>query len=317
MEEKTMETTTLGNTGLETTRIGLGAQTVGGLGYGTQDFSQSLPAVKTCLQGGGRFIDTARGYGVSEIYVGKALMNSGLSAESVTVCSKSGNIHPPCTRADLETSRFCLQRDYIDIYYVHVPPENTQQFDKILDAYSAFKSEKLIRFVGLSCKKLNSDKRIEEVYRWIEDPRADVIQFPYNPLQPEIGSLIAAAADRGIGTVVRGTVAAGILDDRIMPGHRFTDIDNDWRAKVDNAAMQEIIQIVQQIKQELVTPPYAHVAQLSQKWALCTPGVDVIIGGGGCVEEVRALLDLDSLPPLPRHFRQRLEEMSMPIRHLL
>jgi aryl-alcohol dehydrogenase-like predicted oxidoreductase len=104
----------LGQTGIEVTPLGFGSQTIGGLGYGDQDWSQSQPTADAYLAGGGRFIDTARGYGVSEIYVGKALRKSAQAGE-VTVCSKSGTLHPPCIRADLEVSLFCLQREQLDV----------------------------------------------------------------------------------------------------------------------------------------------------------------------------------------------------------
>src|SRR4051794_25664242 len=71
--------TTLGNTGLEVTRIGFGAWAIGGgdyrFGWGRQDDADSLAAIERALERGVNWIDTAAVYGLgrSEEVVGRAL----------------------------------------------------------------------------------------------------------------------------------------------------------------------------------------------------------------------------------------------------
>lgn len=312
-----METRDLGRTGLRVTAIGFGSQTVGGLGYGDQDWSQSQPTVERYLRGGGRFIDSARGYGTSEIHVGKAIKAVGLPADAVVVCSKSGSLHPPCTAADLDVSRFCLQRDWIDVYYVHVPSPDRAVHEKILDAYCGFKRKGYIRCVGLSCRDVNDPAHQDEIRGWIRDARVDAIQFPFNFSVPHVGELIADAAAHGKGAVCRGTVLSGALDDRLLPGHRFTDRDNDWRAQVEPSAMDEALAIVQEIKRKHVRPPYRSVSQLSQLWVLSHPSVSAIIPGAGTVAEMDLVLALDGLPPLDQATRDDLAALAAPLRELL
>lgn len=307
----------LGDTGRFVTSVGLGSQTVGGLGYGEQDQSESQAAVERYLTGGGRFIDSARGYGTSEIHVGRAIKACGLADDEVVVCSKTGTLHPPCAAADLDVSRFCLQRDWIDVYYVHVPSPDPAKHDKIVDAFCGYRERGLIRHVGLSCRDITDPAHQDEIRGWIADTRVDVIQFPCNCSMPIAADLVAEAAAAGTAAVCRGTAQAGLFDDRLDPDTRFTDTDNDWKAGRDPARMREALAIVQGIKLDLLEPPYQNVIQLSQRWVLDQPGVSAIIAGSGSIEEVDALLAVDHLPPLPDDLAAELVRRTAPIQQLI
>jgi aryl-alcohol dehydrogenase-like predicted oxidoreductase len=297
----------LGRTGIAVTPVGFGSQTIGGLGYGDQDWANSPPTADTYLQLGGRLIDTARGYGVSEIYVGKALKRFPQATE-VTVCSKSGSLHPPVTRSDMEVSRFCLQRDVIDVYYIHVPPSDFDQLRRVLDAYEQFRKEGKIRFIGISQKMLLTEADREEAMRYIELGRADVMQFPYNFARPEVAPLIAAAKQRGIGVVVRQALEGGMFTDHFRPGHRFTDKANDWRAGVDPVVMEQVLQRMEEIRQQFVKPPFQTLAQVALAYVLANPDVSATIPGAGSPAEMRDNMAVNNLPPLTASVCRQLEE---------
>jgi aryl-alcohol dehydrogenase-like predicted oxidoreductase len=76
-----LDTTELGSTGLEITRVGFGAWAIGGggweFGWGAQDDEQSISAIHRALGHGINWIDTAAAYGFgrSERFVGRALAN--------------------------------------------------------------------------------------------------------------------------------------------------------------------------------------------------------------------------------------------------
>lgn len=311
-----MQRRVLGRSGLEITPVGFGSQTIGGLGYGDQDFDASLPTADAYLQGGGRFIDTARGYGVSEIYVGKALQKFPQAAE-VVVCSKSGSHHPPVIRSDLDTSRFCVQRDRLDVYYVHVPPPDLDQLRRVLDAYQRFKDQGKIRLVGVSNRGLLTPEEREEALRFMEDGRIDVLQFPYSFARPEVAPLIAEARRRGLGVVVRQALEGGLFTDKFRPGHRFTDRDNDWRAGVQPEAMEQALQVIEDIRRRFVRPPYRTVAQLALSFVLSDPNVGATIPGAGSVAEMRDNLSASDLPPLPAPVAAELVAVARPIMGLL
>ena len=297
------------------TPLGFGSQTVGGLGYGDQDFGQSQATADAYLEGGGRLIDTARGYGTSEIYVGEALKKFP-EAREVVVCSKSGSLHPPVTRADLDTSRYLIGRETLDVYYVHVPPA-PEALSRLLDAYQRFKDEGRIRLVGVSNKGLTTPEEREESLKYMEDSRIDVMQFPYSFARPEVAPLIAEARRRGIGVVVRQALEGGMFTDRFRPGHRFTDVANDWRAGVEAAAMDETLAVIEEIRRRFVRPPYRARAPLALSFVLTDPNVSATIPGAGSVEEMRENLSCRDLPPLPEEVSAGLVEAARPLLGLL
>src|SRR3954471_542014 len=79
METTQLETTELGSTGFEITRIGFGAWAIGGggweFGWGSPQGDESIETIQRALSLGVNWIDTAAAYGFgrSEEVVGRAL----------------------------------------------------------------------------------------------------------------------------------------------------------------------------------------------------------------------------------------------------
>jgi aryl-alcohol dehydrogenase-like predicted oxidoreductase len=306
----------LGKTGLQVTPVGFGSQTIGGLGYGDQDFGLSEATVTAYLEAGGRFIDSARGYGMSEVYVGKALAKFA-RADEVLVTSKSGSLHPPVIRSDLDVSRHCLGRDRIDIYFVHVPPPDFDQLRRVLDAYQQYKDQGKIRLIGVSCRGLANQEERDEVLRYFEDGRIDVLQFPYGLAHVDVAPLIAAARQRGIGTVARRTLEGGLFIDALAPGSRFADRANDWRASLRQDVLDQILALVQEIRRRFAVGPYTSVAQVALLYALAHPDVSAIIPGAGTPAEMRQNMTLNDLPPLPAATVDELTKIGRKVGELL
>jgi len=104
MPASTLPTTQLGGTGLEITRLGLGAWAIGGgdweFGWGPQADEQSLEAIGRALELGVNWIDTAAAYGFghSEEVVGRALRGLPEPPLVFTKCSLlEGPGAPWCT----------------------------------------------------------------------------------------------------------------------------------------------------------------------------------------------------------------------------
>src|SRR5215216_7563680 len=95
MQQTTLTTEQLGQTGLEITRVGFGAWAIGGGGWeggwGPQDDADSVAAIERALELGVNWIDTAAVYGLghSEAIVGRALrqMPAGDRPYVFTKCS--------------------------------------------------------------------------------------------------------------------------------------------------------------------------------------------------------------------------------------
>jgi aryl-alcohol dehydrogenase-like predicted oxidoreductase len=312
-----MQRRTLGRSGLAVTALGYGGWAIGGLGYGDQDERDADAAVDAYLRGGGRCIDTARGYGVSEILIGKRLKACAAAGE-VFVASKSGSTHPPIVRTDLETSRFCLQRDALDLYYIHVPPPEWEPMDRLLDAYQELKARGRTRLVGVSCPNVDGEAEADRVRRYVADPRTDVIQIAYSCARPPVvGELIADAHRRGVGVVARMNLEGGFLTGKWKPGVRFTDKANDWRAGLAEATVDRIVALGQGLAARFVRPPYQTLAQLALAYCLANPHVSAVIPGGRSARQVEANLSVDRLPPLDAQTCKALAAAAAPMGPLL
>ena len=108
-----MEYVTLGKTGLKISRLGFG-----GIPIQRVDAAVTKELAKAMVEKGINYIDTARGYTVSESYIGEAL--EGIRDQFV-LATKSMARTKEAMAADIETSLKNLRTDYIDLYQVHNP----------------------------------------------------------------------------------------------------------------------------------------------------------------------------------------------------
>src|SRR6201998_3369165 len=86
-----MEKIVFAESGLVTSRIGLGTWAIGGWMWGGTDEAQSIATIHSAIDRGVTLIDTAPAYGFghSEEIIGKALAQSSLR-DKVTIATKVG-----------------------------------------------------------------------------------------------------------------------------------------------------------------------------------------------------------------------------------
>ena len=99
-----LQTTALGTTGMEITRVGFGAWAIGGggweFGWGPQDDDDSIAAIHRALELGVNWIDTAAAYGFghSEPVIGRALAGvDGAPTSSPRRAARGPRRHGHCT----------------------------------------------------------------------------------------------------------------------------------------------------------------------------------------------------------------------------
>ena len=131
-----MERIAIGESGLTTSRIGLGTWAIGGWMWGGTDEAQSIATIRSAVERGITLIDTAPAYGFghSEEIVGKAFAEGSLRdklqiATKVGLAWKDGKVfrdsRPARIRKEIEDSLRRLRTDYIDLYQVHWPDLET------------------------------------------------------------------------------------------------------------------------------------------------------------------------------------------------
>src|ERR671915_814186 len=152
-----MEHRTLGRTGVKVSPLCLGAMMFGA--WGERDHDESVRIIHRALDAGINFVDTADVYsrGESEEIVGKAL--AGGRRDHVVLATKfhGGMGDDPNERGnsrrwiirEVENSLRRLGTDWIDLYQIHRPDEDTD-IDDTLAALSDLVHQGKVRYLGHS-----------------------------------------------------------------------------------------------------------------------------------------------------------------------
>lgn len=125
-----MQYVTLGKTGLKISRVGFG-----GIPIQRIDAEKAKPLIDALIECGINYIDTARGYTVSEEYIGGAIDGR---RDKFVLATKSMARTREAMEADIETSLRNLRTDYIDLYQVHNP--SMEQLDTVIGAGGALEA---------------------------------------------------------------------------------------------------------------------------------------------------------------------------------
>ena len=201
-----MEYRILGKTGLKISRLGFG-----GIPIQRIDAEGTRVLMHRMKDAGINYIDTARGYTVSEEYLGYAL--EGIR-EDFVIATKSMARTKEAMAADIDISLRNLRTDYIDLYQVHNPsPAQLEQvmapggaLEALLEAKAAGK----IGHIGLTAHSLDVFKTALEL-DWVE-----TFMFPYNIVETQGEKLIAKCAEKNIGFVDMKPLAGGAIEDAAL-----------------------------------------------------------------------------------------------------
>lgn len=201
-----MEYVTLGKTGLKVSRMGLG-----GIPIQRIDAEGTKSLLHKLADQGVNYIDTARGYTVSEEYLGYAL--EGIRDKFV-LATKSMARTKESMAADIEKSLHNLRTDYINLYQVHNP--SMEQLDQVLAAGGALealqeaKAAGKIGHIGLTAHSTEVFARALEL-DWVE-----TIMFPYNIVESQGEELIAKCKEKNIGFIDMKPLAGGAIEDATL-----------------------------------------------------------------------------------------------------
>ncbi len=288
-----MQYTQLGERGPRVSRIAFGNWSAGG-DWGSVDRDAAIAATRQALDLGINLFDTARayGFGAAEQLLGEALRPEIQSARGSLVIATKGGLRnddgltvrdssPDALRRDLESSLRSLGTDYVDIYQVHWPDPATP-IASTAETLDAFVREGLVRFVGVS----NYDPREMTTFQDVRP--IDTLQPPYNLFRRDIeASILPFAREHGIGVLVYGPLAHGLLTGRMSEETTFP-VD-DWRSKSDlfvGESFRRNLSVVRDLTQ-FAARRNATVAQLAIAWTLANPAVDVAIVGARSPEQIR------------------------------
>ena len=216
-----MEYRTLGRTGVKVSPLCLGTMMLGA--WGNTDHDDSIKIIRTALDAGINFIDTADAYaaGESEEIVGKAIAGR---RDDVVLATKvhfpmgdganmSGNSRRWIIQ-ECENSLRRLGTDYLDLYQIHRPDPGTD-IDDTLGALSDLVHQGKVRYLG--CSTFPSSQIVEA--QWSAQRRRSerfvCEQPPYSILARGIESeVLPVCQNYGMGVISWGPLSAGWLSGK-------------------------------------------------------------------------------------------------------
>ena len=227
-----MEYRILGRTGMKVSRLGFG-----GIPIQRIDAEGTKKLMHQLMEAGVNYIDTARGYTVSEEYLGYAL--EGIR-EHFILATKGRATTRQDMLADIEKSLHNLRTDYIDLYQFHNPsPAALEQIlapggamEGMLEAKAAGK----IRHIGVTTHS------VELFARFVEMDWVETIMFPYNIVENQAEELIAKCAEKGIAFICMKPLAGGAIEDGRLALRYVASNDNITEIIPGMAAPEELEQ---------------------------------------------------------------------------
>ena len=273
-----MEYRILGKSGLKISRLGFG-----GIPIQRIDAEGTKPLMHRLLEAGVNYIDTARGYTVSESYLGIAL--EGIR-EHFVLATKSMSRDKESMAKDIDISLQNLKTDYIDLYQIHNP--TPEDLDKVcapggaLEALQEAKACGKIRHIGITLHTYPLFQRALEM-DWVE-----TIMFPYNIVETQGADLIAKCTEKNIGFICMKPLAGGAIEDATLalrfiannphvtvaiPGMgTLEEIDQNIAAFCDPAPLtDEELKAMDAVRQQLGT----NFCRRCNYCAPCTAGISI------------------------------------------
>jgi aryl-alcohol dehydrogenase-like predicted oxidoreductase len=220
-----MEYRNLGRTGVQVSPLCLGAMMFGA--WGEPDHDKSIRIIHAALDAGINFVDTADVYsqGENEEIVGKAL--KGRRDDIVLATKFHGQMgdeinHQGSSRrwimTEVENSLRRLGTDYIDLYQVHRPREDTD-VEETLSALTDLVRAGKIRYFGSSTFPASQIVEAQWVSRERGLERFKTEQPPYSMLVRGIEADVLPTCRRhGIGVIPWSPLAGGWLSGRYRKG---------------------------------------------------------------------------------------------------
>jgi D-threo-aldose 1-dehydrogenase len=304
-----------GSTGLKVTKLGLGTAPIAGL-FTDVSPSDAEDVVNSALRAGIRYFDTAPlyGSGLAESRLGNALKDTPssqlvvsskvgrlLSSNAFDV-KKSRSLEAPVVdfseyaiRKSLEDSLLRMNRDHIDILYIHDPDNFVHEaLTLAYPALQKMKNEGLVKAIGVGMNQS------EVPFKFVQETEIDAVLVAgrYTLLdQGAADQLLPAALAKGVAIVVGGVYNSGILaDPDNAPKYNYADAPVELVAKArkirDFFAQWDV-----PLTAAAIQFPFRHAA------------VTTVLTGAKSVGELNANISAFNYP-IPEECWQRFEALS-------
>jgi aryl-alcohol dehydrogenase-like predicted oxidoreductase len=302
MSDRNMKMTTLGDSRLAVSRIGLGLAALGRPGYinlGHADDlrgdhsveimqAQAFEVLDAAWTAGLRYFDAARSYGRAEAFLASWLESRAIERGSLTIGSKWGYTYTADWKVEaerhevkdhsLETLRRQTEEtietlgSFVKLHQIHSATLESGVLDDsaVIDDLARLKSEFGWK-IGLSLTGPNqADTLAKALTVNINGLRLfDAVQATWNLLEPSVGEFLAEAHDEGLGVIIKEALANGRLSSR-NDDPSFADSRTTLQAEADRLGTT--------------------LDALSLAAVLAQPWVDVVLSGASTVDQLTSNL---------------------------
>ncbi|WP_135667210.1 aldo/keto reductase [Halorhabdus rudnickae] len=307
-----MQRRLLGTTGWDVTEIGLGTWNIGGAAWGDVSDEDGRAVVRTALDAGIDFVDTADVYGdgTSERHIGTVLEEDDYDREDIVVATKAGRRLDPHTaegynaenlESFVDRSRENLGTETLDLLQLHCPPNDVYYQPEVFDALDDLKVRGKIAHYGVSVEK------VEQALKAIEYPGIETVQIIFNMFRQRPAELFFEEAKRrNVGVIVRVPLASGLLTGAIDRDTEFPENDHrnfnregeafDRGETFAGLPFEQGLDAVDAL--ETHVPEGMTMAQMALRWILDHDAVSTVIPGSTSPEHIRDNVDaagMDSL----------------------
>ncbi|EOB9178291.1 aldo/keto reductase [Staphylococcus aureus] len=279
----------LGKSDVEVFPIALGTNAVGGHNlYPNLDEEQGKDVVRQAINHGINLLDTAYIYGPerSEELVGEVVKE--YPREQIKIATKGShefdenqevhqNNQPEYLKQQVENSLKRLQTDYIDLYYIHFPDDNTPK-DQAVAALQELKEQGKIKAIGVSNFTLYQLKEANK------DGYVDVVQLEYNLLHRENEAVLQYCVDHQITFIPYFPLASGILAGKYDENTKFSDHRTTRRDFIPGVFEENVRRV--KALESLAAAHQTSIANIVLAFYLTRPAIDVIIPGAKRAEQV-------------------------------
>mgnify|MGYP001238706414 CR=1 FL=1 len=291
----------VGNSSVETTKLGLGTNKVGGHNlFPNLVDEDGYAVVKAALDHGVQLLDTAYMYGLgrSEEIIGDVLQNYDRS--KVVIATKAAqdknqelkpNNQPAFLKKAVDDALKRLKTDYLDIFYIHFPDQKTPKNEAVA-ALTELKKAGKIKAVGVSNFSLAQIKEANQAGG--VDIVADNYSLVHRQAQKELFSYLQA---NKITFVPYFPLAAGLLTGK------YTVTDGGKFQQFSTEQFKKIIDNLKTVKQ-IATQHGATVAQIILAWYLKNPAIGIVIPGARKPQQVLSNLKATEIKLTENEYQQ-------------
>lgn len=300
---------TLGKTKWKISDVSLGTWQVGGKWGQPFDPKRANEIIRTAIDNGVNFIDTADVYsdGLSEQAVSKAVKET---SEKVFIASKCGRRLSP-HNADgynrenitrfVEESLQRMKIETIDLIQLHCPPTEVFERPEVFGILDDLREQGKIRRYGVSVEK------VEEAMKAIKFPNVATVQIIFNlfRLKPA-EEFFAAAQKANVGILARVPLASGLLSGKMNLDTKFGEHDHrnfnrngeafdkgETFSGVDYALGLKVV------KEYIRLFGEEYLVQHALRWILMHEAVSCVIPGASSVDQVLSNVMASEIPALP------------------